>query len=302
MKLNMTENLLPKATLPPEMSAETPLAPVAPPSAIRPPRLRDALLICLAYVGFIVLAQLVCQTFGWDDPEAKLGLLPLLLIVWPLTLWFALRRSRETLSDVFSRKPFPVGIIPGLIFMSLGLFMASGFVSNLVPMPEEIAKALRNFDPNPWSMFLTAVVVAPVAEEILCRGWMLRGFRVHYSERKAIIASAAIFALLHMNPWQAIVAFPTGIFFAWLALRTGSIMPGMIGHAAGNGYVMLVVPAICTALGLTASDLEALQSAPVTAGDFLGAIVWSGALMAAGFWWMRRYIPSRVSLEPSAPA
>jgi membrane protease YdiL (CAAX protease family) len=90
----------------------------------------------------------------------------------------------------------------------------------LLPMPETLLHDLEQHFRNGSkpSLFLSAVLVAPAAEELFFRGILFSAFLARYSVGKAIWFSTTIFALLHLNPWQGIIALPTGIFFAWLVL------------------------------------------------------------------------------------
>ena len=55
-----------------------------------------------------------------------------------------------------------------------------------------------------WGALLAVVIVAPLTEELLFRGVILRGLLLHYSAPKAVIASSLMFGLVHLNPWQAV--------------------------------------------------------------------------------------------------
>ena len=50
----------------------------------------------------------------------------------------------------------------------------------------------------------------------------------------AIIVSSLIFGVVHMNPAQIPFAFLLGMMFGWLYYRTGSLLPGIIGHVLNN--------------------------------------------------------------------
>ncbi|MCS3736592.1 CPBP family intramembrane glutamic endopeptidase [Mucilaginibacter dorajii] len=78
-------------------------------------------------------------------------------------------------------------------------------------------------------------------EELLCRGIVLGGLLKNYPPYKAILISALFFALIHLNPWQALPAFFSGLFLGWIFYKTKSVIPGMIIHATNNGLVMLFV-------------------------------------------------------------
>jgi membrane protease YdiL (CAAX protease family) len=57
-----------------------------------------------------------------------------------------------------------------------------------------------NLMTSPFDAVFILVIMAPLTEETLCRGLILNGFLKNYSRRKAMIVSALLFALLHLNP------------------------------------------------------------------------------------------------------
>ena len=46
--------------------------------------------------------------------------------------------------------------------------------------------------------------------------------------------SSLVFGVVHMNPAQIPFAFLLGVMFGWLYYRTGSLLPGIIGHVLNN--------------------------------------------------------------------
>lgn len=116
------------------------------------------------------------------------------------------------------------------------------------PMPEWILKLLENLTQGSFIMnFITVVIFAPLFEEWLCRGMVLRGLLNHKCKsgkrmrpRTAIILSALFFAIIHMNPWQAIPAFIIGLLLGYVYYKTGSLKLTMLMHAANN-FLALVV-------------------------------------------------------------
>ena len=113
----------------------------------------------------------------------------------------------------------------------------------LPPMPEHlenIMKALLENSPV-WVTLLSVSVFAPLFEEWLCRGLVLRGLlhnRMH--PVSAIMISAAFFAVLHANPWQAIPAFLLGVLFGYAYYKTGSLKLTMAMHCANNTFAALL--------------------------------------------------------------
>lgn len=88
---------------------------------------------------------------------------------------------------------------------------------------------------------LFAACIAPICEELTFRGIIFAGFRKSGSALQAIILSAVLFGLFHMNFNQAVYAFSLGLFFAALREVTGSIIPSIICHMTLNGGSVLAI-------------------------------------------------------------
>jgi uncharacterized protein len=129
---------------------------------------------------------------------------------------------------------------------------------------------------------LSLGLIAPIAEEIFFRGIVLRGFLDRYSVRKAIWASAILFAAVHLNPWQAIIALPLGAAYACMVIRTGSIWPGVLSHAVINLAHNFLTPTMLAWLGYTSDDMENLTFLPYQ------ILVFGVAALVIGGVWLRR--------------
>lgn len=83
--------------------------------------------------------------------------------------------------------------------------------------------------------FLTVCILAPILEEIIFRGFILRGMLNNGTNPWiAIIMSGIIFGAAHMNPWQFIGAGILGGIFGFVYYRTKSLLLCMILHALNN--------------------------------------------------------------------
>ena len=144
---------------------------------------------------------------------------------------------------------------------------------------------------------LAAVIVAPLAEELLFRGVILRGLLLHYSAPKAIIASSLMFGLVHLNPWQAVGAVVLGALFGWWYVRTRSLTLCIFGHAFNNLIAVLL---------FNFGDWEPVSGifGPPDSSELLPLwLVAVGLLMAIGGLWLTHRIREEqpaLSLEPSA--
>ena len=77
--------------------------------------------------------------------------------------------------------------------------------------------------------------MAPLVEELLFRG-AIQGhlLRKGMNPWVALFIASAIFGIVHMNPVQILFAFAIGLIFGWLYYRTGSLVPGIVGHFINN--------------------------------------------------------------------
>jgi membrane protease YdiL (CAAX protease family) len=139
---------------------------------------------------------------------------------------------------------------------------------------------------NPGRLMLdivVIVVVAPVAEEILFRGFLLHRWAVRWGMKTAVILSSAFFAILHV---ELIGHFFFGVVMAALYVRTQSLWMAILAHALNNGIVVaLSLPAALDGAPPTTPTMEEFR------GEWAFAIV-SLLVGAAGLtWFWRRYGP-----------
>jgi uncharacterized protein len=85
------------------------------------------------------------------------------------------------------------------------------------------------------------IVGAPIVEELLYRGLLLRALARRVSTNIAIGVSAAVFALTHFQPIQFPALLVFGVILGVLATRTGRLGPGILAHAAFNAVTMAVL-------------------------------------------------------------
>lgn len=136
---------------------------------------------------------------------------------------------------------------------SVGLFalqvLAGGLLALLVPDLRGVAADNTSFlaDVPPAVVVLvalTAVAVAPVVEELLFRGLVLRGLMLRTGFWPAAVVSSVLFGLLHAQA-TGLEALPlvvaTGVFglgLCVLARRTGRLGPGILVHALRNAVAI----------------------------------------------------------------
>lgn len=93
---------------------------------------------------------------------------------------------------------------------------------------------------NTLPMLVATCLLAPILEEMLFRGIILRSFLQQYSRWASIVGSAAIFGLAHLNVYQFVVGLVMGTALGWLYERSRSLWPCIILHAAYNSLASLL--------------------------------------------------------------
>jgi len=82
---------------------------------------------------------------------------------------------------------------------------------------------------------LGGVIIAPLFEEVIFRGLVFGTLRRKFSWRVSALISAGIFAALHgYGAMGFLMVFWSGFVWAWMYEKSGSLLPGMIGHSLNN--------------------------------------------------------------------
>ncbi len=122
---------------------------------------------------------------------------------------------------------------------TLALSVASGFIDGLIrgspqqdPVRDMLASAL-----HPSTIWIAAVVVGPVFEEILLRGFMLPPLaKGRLGRWPAIAIVAAAWVLIHFQYglWESAPLFVFGLLLGHVRLATGSVGLPIAMHATWN--------------------------------------------------------------------
>lgn len=83
-------------------------------------------------------------------------------------------------------------------------------------------------------LFVGIGLAAPLGEELFFRGFMQTRLSQRWGARRAVLITAALFGLLHLDPVQAPIAFLIGLYLGWITERAGSIRPAIAAHTLNN--------------------------------------------------------------------
>lgn len=100
---------------------------------------------------------------------------------------------------------------------------------------EEISNLVTDSSPVWFVALALGLSVFPaVAEEVMFRGLLFRSFKKDMPTYFAVIYSAVLFGLVHLNWLQGTAAMLLGIYLGYICWLSGSIFPAMLAHFVNN--------------------------------------------------------------------
>ena len=211
-------------------------------------------------LGSLVNVGLLLFAPGFPLYYSMLIIYPVQFI--PVLMYVRLKSMRNSTFDrgysLDSKHFGPIGGALTAILMAFGTIalalMLEPLMALMPDMNETLVKTMEQLLDGPlWVSLLSMCVFAPVLEEWMCRGIVLRGL-LNYSRKGepgedgsrrgmnpalAIAISAIFFATIHGNLWQGISAFILGSFFGYVYYKTGSLKLTMLMHCVNNTVSVL---------------------------------------------------------------
>ena len=113
------------------------------------------------------------------------------------------------------------------------------FFPPLPPGAERVMAAMQD-EAVPFWLSLAAFAFAPaICEELAFRGFILSGLQRSGRTWVPIVISAVLFGVIHLIPKQQFNATLLGLVIGLLAVRSQSLLPGVLFHAIFNGTQVL---------------------------------------------------------------
>lgn len=125
-------------------------------------------------------------------------------------------------------------LLMGVQLLSDPIFMGMEWLFNLFGYTMESSLLAASAGSYTVLMVLFAVIGAPVFEEIIYRGFALNVAK-KYGKVFAIVVSAVLFGVMHMNIPQAVFAFMMGLVLGYVAIEY-SLGWAIIFHLINNGF------------------------------------------------------------------
>ena len=185
-----------------------------------------------------------------------------------------------------SFKEVPAKTIWLSIPLILGAMTFFNICSEIIALPNWMEDEFVGMSRNVLGA-ISIAIMAPLVEELLFRG-AIEGHLLKQGKSPvaAILISSLIFGIVHINPAQVPFAFAIGAVFGWLYYRTGSVVPGIIGHFINNSIATIQM------MVLSKEELNTKTMDMIGEGPTYALFAASLILMVGSIHYMRKHLPA----------
>ena len=229
-------------------------------------------LICSTVTGAAgaAIGSIFANTKGLEVQEYVIGLIPKLTLIAEMIsiivfgIWYYLgyvkKDKKEGKYESGFDKMKDIKTIIFLVFLTIGthffVCLIGDLVGHLISGSQEWLSQIMGLAIGDHDIagYLTAMLFAPVAEELAFRGVMLKKLRGSFGLIGCALVSSLMFGIMHLNPMQSIYVLPMGMMFAYVAYKYDSVIPAIIAHILNN-CLGIILPSI------TGRNTRSLESA-----------------------------------------
>lgn len=225
--------------------------------------LKDAIKVFLAYmllmfVGMPVIVRFINALFGFNvlnniTPRSLILFISLFvnLLICAYVLYIVCIQYHQSIAalglsvtNLFSN--IKQGIKRYLI--TLPLIMLAGFIINLIssyygqnPEMQDVVRWVL----EEKSLFILVsliffgIIIAPVIEEIMFRGFLQPALKNSFGRRYAVVVSASLFAAVHMDIFAFFQIFILGMLLGYLYEKTQTLVASIVVHILHNSLTLV---------------------------------------------------------------
>ena len=89
--------------------------------------------------------------------------------------------------------------------------------------------------------FFSIAILAPIAEELMFRGYILESIKKLHGDVVAVFASSILFGIAHFpDPFTIGMATIGGVIYGFVKVKTGSLWPSLVSHLIWNSIALSV--------------------------------------------------------------
>ena len=204
------------------------------------------------YFGFYFFPQMFFIIFS-NDALQNSGTLKLLCSIMGFFVYFFylvnhyLRKRKkhpetETVKDMLDFHPRLISRKPALLCVISGicLNLSTSALLAVLPLPESF---IKNYSSGTESLLYTdnialsliyIVILAPLCEEMMFRGFLLHTLKRAFPEKAVVIVVTLAFAIPHIQPIWIIVALVSSCFFTLVRIRYNNLTYPLLMHVGFN--------------------------------------------------------------------
>ena len=195
----------------------------------------------LIVITIFIIFGVSCIAADWEGQYFPTILLEVGVII-PILLGVLYAKKNNSIKDILGIEPVPIHILPLALLLTAG---AQYFITYITMPVQSLLIVMFGSDtatsqilvPNNILEFIKAFfaicVVAPIIEELLCRGVLIKLFE-RYGASVAIVSSSLAFTLLHFEARSFFQLFFVGALFGVFRLYTGSVLITILMHSFNN--------------------------------------------------------------------
>ena len=158
-----------------------------------------------------------------------------------LVVWLGCKSTKIPISTLFQTKEFSAWLAVSYVAVALMIQQVTGLLAvGITDLLEGVGITAYEPDLDPAQnlrsvvvSFVYSVIVAPITEELLVRGFVMKNL-CRFGQRFGIIMSAFFFGIWHENIAQFVLAFAAGCFFGYITVKHNSLIPSIICHVCVN--------------------------------------------------------------------
>lgn len=163
---------------------------------------------------------------------------PLALIRW-------LRFDASRLVAV-GRPTLPLAVAVIVLTLGAAILMDCGMAASelLIPKTQRVAPIYDKLMAVSGGFdvvlkFIVLCILPAVCEEIYFRGFCQRSIAARWGGRRALLITAAMFALLHGHPYYLHLYFLLGLYLGAIAIATNSLWAAILCHFLNNSWTFI---------------------------------------------------------------
>jgi len=220
--------------------------------------LLNAAIYLVAFVLINIAATLLCNAILPQSKDgASAAVYGSMLCSVAVVAVFTWRRWSPPVATYLNTRPWDA--LPWVATAAVGMMTISDAIVGALGlrMPDAYIRLFAGIMNHKFG-YIAIGILAPVAEEMVFRGGILRSLLRVTGDKKAWLAifiSALLFAIVHGNLAQGANALLLGLLLGWLFCRTNSVVPGIVLHWVNNTIAYILFKLMPGMEQMTLSDL-----------------------------------------------